>query len=77
MRAQEHDFQRLHRVVGVRFTPEQPESMHEIVDVSLRNEERNASGLAFLSVQVTAEFWTRRTEPRARTAECLPGEMHG
>jgi len=51
VRGQEMDFQRLHRIIGVRFTPEKPESVHEIINASLKNEERNSSLLGFVSVQ--------------------------
>ena len=51
VRGQEMDFQRLHRIMGVKFLPEKPESVGEIVAVSLKHEERNASLLAFVGVQ--------------------------
>lgn len=51
VRGQEMDFQRLHRIMGVKFVPEKPESVGEIVAVSLKHEERNASLLAFVGVQ--------------------------
>ena len=37
------DFQRLHRIMGVKFTPEKPDSVQEIVKASLSHEQRNAS----------------------------------
>ena len=51
VRGQEMDFQRLHRIMGVKFMPEKPESVQEIISASLKHEERNASLLAFVGVQ--------------------------
>ena len=51
VRGQEMDFQRLHRIMGVKFMPEKPESVQEIISKSLEHEERNASLLAFVGVQ--------------------------
>ena len=39
------------RHLGVKFTPEKPESVQEIIAASLRHDERNASLLAFSGVQ--------------------------
>jgi DNA repair exonuclease SbcCD ATPase subunit len=43
--------QRLHRIMGVKFTPEKPDSVQDIVKASLNHEQRNASLLHFVSVQ--------------------------
>ena len=43
VRGLEMEFQRLHRIMGVKFTPEKPESVQEIIAASLRHDERNAS----------------------------------
>lgn len=51
VRGQEMDFQRLHRIMGVKFTPEKPESVMEIVACSLKHEQRNSSLLHFVGVQ--------------------------
>eukprot|EP00966_Prymnesium_polylepis_P097788 2264623-Prymnesium_polylepis.1 len=51
VRGQEMDFQRLHRIMGVKFTPEKPESVMEIVSTSLKHEQRNASLLHYVGVQ--------------------------
>lgn len=56
VRGQEMDFQRLHRIMGVKFTPEKPDSVQEIVKASLSHEQRNASLLHYVGVQnATAE----------------------
>jgi len=51
VRGQEMDFQRLHRIMGVKFTPEKPDSVQDIVKASLNHEQRNASLLHFVGVQ--------------------------
>ena len=51
VRGQEMDFQRLHRIMGVKFTPEKPDSVQEIVKASLSHEQRNASLLHYVGVQ--------------------------
>merc|ERR1740133_537682 len=51
VRGQEMDFQRLHRIMGVKFLPEKPESVQDIISASLKHEERNASLLGFVGVQ--------------------------
>ena len=51
VRGQEMDFQRLHRIMGVKFLPEKPESVQDIISASLEHEERNASLLGFVGVQ--------------------------
>ena len=51
VRGQEMDFQRLHRIMGVKFTPEKPDSVQEIVKASLNHEQRNSSLLHYVSVQ--------------------------
>jgi len=45
------DFQRLHRIMGVKFLPEKPESVQDIISASLKHEERNASLLGFVGEQ--------------------------
>jgi len=64
VRGQEMDFQRLHRIMGVKFTPEKPESVVEIVSTSLKHEQRNASLLHFVGVQ-TAQMEALQDEVRA------------
>ena len=54
VRGQEMDFQRLHRIMGVKFTPEKPDSVQEIVKASLSHEQRNASLLHYVGVQNAA-----------------------
>jgi len=51
VRSQEMDFQRLHRIMGVKFTPEKPESVQDIVKASLDHERRNQSLLQYVGVQ--------------------------
>ena len=51
VRGQEMDFQRLHRIMGVKFTPEKPDSVQDIVKASLSHEQRNASLLHYVGVQ--------------------------
>jgi len=51
VRGQEMDFQRLHRIMGVKFLPEKPESVQDIISASLQHDERNASLLGFVGVQ--------------------------
>jgi len=51
VRGQEMDFQRLHRIMGVKFLPEKPESVQDIISASLKHEERNTSLLGFVTVQ--------------------------
>jgi len=51
VRGQEMDFQRLHRIMGVKFTPEKPDSVQEIVKASLSHEQRNESLLHYVGVQ--------------------------
>ena len=51
VRGQEMDFQRLHRIMGVKFTPEKPDSVQEIVSASLKHEQRNSSLLHYVGVQ--------------------------
>jgi len=51
VRGLEMDFQRLHRIMGVKFTPEKPDSVQDIVKASLNHEQRNASLLHYVSVQ--------------------------
>ena len=50
VRGQEMDFQRLHRIMGVKFTPEKPDSVQDIVKASLNHEQRNASLLHYVGV---------------------------
>jgi len=68
VRGQEMEFQRLHRIIGVRFTPEKPESVNEIISASLKNEERNSSLLGYVSVQ-TSQIEALEDEVRRMTAE--------
>ena len=51
VRGLEMDFQRLHRIMGVKFSPDKPESVHEIVQASLSHEQRNSSLLYYVDVQ--------------------------
>jgi len=51
VRGQEMDFQRLHRIMGVKFTPEKPDSVQDIVKASLNHEQRNSSLLHYVGVQ--------------------------
>ena len=51
VRGLEMDFQRLHRIMGVKFTPEKPDSVQDIVKASLSHEQRNASLLHYVGVQ--------------------------
>lgn len=51
VRGQEMDFQRLHRIMGVKFTPEKPDSVDDIVKASLSHEQRNESLHHYVGVQ--------------------------
>jgi len=51
VRGLEMDFQRLHRIMGVKFSPDKPESVNEIVQASLSHEQRNSSLLYYVDVQ--------------------------
>ena len=62
------DFQRLHRIMGVKFTPEKPESVMEIVSTSLKHEQRNASLLHYVGVQ-TQQMEELQEELRALSRE--------
>lgn len=53
VRGQEMEFQRLHRIIGVRFTPDQPESVKEIVSSSMNNEARNSSLVRYSQMQAS------------------------
>lgn len=54
--------------MGVKFTPEKPDSVMEIVSTSLKHEQRNASLLHYVGVQ-TAQVETLHEEMRALISE--------
>jgi len=68
VRGQEMDFQRLHRIMGVKFTPEKPDSVQDIVKASLSHEQRNASLLHYVGVQ-NAEIEEIEEQLRALESE--------
>jgi len=68
VRGQEMDFQRLHRIMGVKFTPEKPDSVQDIVKASLNHEQRNASLLHYVGVQ-NAQIEELEEQARAMEAE--------
>lgn len=72
VRGQEMDFQRLHRIMSVKFTPEKPETVHEIIKASLAHEQRNSSLLHFVGVQ-NAEI--EEIEERLRALHKLEGAL--
>jgi len=81
VRGQEMDFQRLHRIMGVKFTPEKPDSVQDIVKASLSHEQRNASLLHYVGVQnleieaIEDNVRALETEERALVAEQARAEQ--